>query len=100
MFTQLQGSATGVKLRIQAVRRADRPPVHANGAVESALAQVRNLMEPRMYSYKNRARTNRVLELVRLSMPCADDCAAYTAAIRPPTARVPRGLRQERARPV
>jgi hypothetical protein len=72
----------GSKLRVQAARRAGRPPVYANGAVESALAQVRNLMQPRMYSYKNRARTNRMLELVRLSMLRADDGAAYTAAIR------------------
>lgn len=33
-------------------------------------------------TYKNRARTNRMLELVRLSMLRADDAAAYTAAIR------------------
>lgn len=73
----------GSMLRVQAGRRADRPPVYANGAVESsALAQVRNVMEPRMCAYKNRARTNRMLELVRLSMLCADDAAAYTAAIR------------------
>jgi hypothetical protein len=72
----------GAQLRIQAGRRASRPPVHANGAVEAALAQVRNLMEPRMFSYKNRARTNRMLELVRLSMLRADDSAAYTAGIR------------------
>jgi hypothetical protein len=39
-------------------------------------------MQPRMYSYKNRARTNRMLELVRLSLLRADDSAAYTAAIR------------------
>ena len=72
----------GSKLRIQAVRRADRPPVYANGVVEAALVQVRNLMEPRMYSYKNRARTNRMLELVRLSMLCADDSVTCTASIR------------------
>jgi hypothetical protein len=72
----------GPRLRAQAGRRDSRPPVYANGAVEAALAQVRNLMEPRMYSYKNRARTNRMLELVRLSMLRADDAAAYTAAIR------------------
>lgn len=72
----------GPRLRVQASRRGDRPPVYANGAVEAALAQVRNLMEPRLYSYKNRARTNRMLELVRLSMLRADDSVTYTAAIR------------------
>jgi hypothetical protein len=72
----------GTKLRVQVARRADRPPVYANGAAESALTYVRNLMEPQMYSYKNRARTNRMLELVRLSMLRADDSASYTAAIR------------------
>jgi len=70
------------KLRLQAGRRLDRPPVYGNHAVEAALAQIRQLMEPRMYSYKNRARTNLMLELVRLSMLRADDVSTYTSAIR------------------
>ena len=72
----------GAKLRLQAGRRLDRPPVYGNGAVEAALALIRQLMEPRMYSYKNRARTNQMLELVRLSMLRADDVSTYTSAIR------------------
>ena len=72
----------GAKLRLQAGRRLDRPPVYGNGAIEAALAQIRQLMEPRMYSYKNRARTNQMLELVRLSMLRADDVSTYTSAIR------------------
>jgi hypothetical protein len=50
----------------------------------SAAANLRDHpdMEPRMYSYKNRARTNQMLELVRLSMLRADDVSAYTTAIR------------------
>jgi hypothetical protein len=69
-------------LRDQTSKRPERPPVYANGAVEAALAQVRQILEPRMYSYRNRPRTNRMLELVRLSMLRADDVAAYTTAIR------------------
>jgi hypothetical protein len=72
----------GPKLRDQTARRPERPPVYANGAVEAALARVRQILEPRMYSYRNRARTNRMLELVRLSMLRADDISEYTTAIR------------------
>jgi hypothetical protein len=72
----------GPKLRDQTARRPEGPPVYANGAVEAALARVRQILEPRMYSYRNRARTNRMLELVRLSMLRADDISEYTTAIR------------------
>ncbi len=57
----------GPKLRMKASRRADRPLVYANCAVESALAQVRNLMQPRIRSHKNRARTKRLLDLFRFT---------------------------------
>jgi hypothetical protein len=38
----------GAKLRLQAGRRLDRPPVYGNGAVEAALAQIRQLVRIRL----------------------------------------------------
>jgi hypothetical protein len=70
------------RLREQTLRRPERPPVYANGAVEAALGQVRQILEPRMYSYRNRPRTNRMLELIRLAQLRADDTTIYAAAIR------------------
>jgi hypothetical protein len=82
LFTKYWVRGCSAKLREQTERRPARPPIYANGAVEAALAQVRQILEPRKYSYRNRARTNRMLELIRLSMLRADDVAAYTTAIR------------------
>lgn len=66
----------------QTKRRAKLPDHHSTGALDEVLAKVREFMEPRAFCYRNAARTNRMLELVRLRLNRADDPLAYAAAIR------------------
>jgi len=75
-------SRQATMLRKQTTLREGRPPVYANGAVEQALSRIRDIVRPRQFAYRNRTRTNRMLELVRLSLALADDTAEYAAAIR------------------
>lgn len=66
----------------QTASRSRLPDHHANGAVEKALQQVIGLMGQRAYSFRNRYRTNQLLELARLRINGVADETAYAAAIR------------------
>ena len=66
----------------QASRRSKLPDHHSTGAAEGALSKVRTIVEPRAFSYRNAARTNLMLELVRLSLNKCDDSIAYGTSIR------------------
>lgn len=70
------------KLQAQTTRRGEIPPVFSNGALEASLDKVRTIVAPRAYAYRNRTRTNLMLELVRLSQLRADNAGDYTADIR------------------
>ena len=56
--------------------------MYSNGALEAALDKVPAIIEPRAFAYRNRARMNRMLELVRLSQLRADNVGDYTVDIR------------------
>lgn len=58
------------------------PPVYGNGAIEAPLARVREVLEPRRWTFRNRARMDLLLELVRLADLHADDPRAYAADLR------------------
>lgn len=66
----------------QIERRRNIPPVYANGAVETVLRTVRTYFEPRAFTYRNRSRTNLLLELIRLNLNHADSVTGYATAIR------------------
>lgn len=69
-------------VRPQASRRTQLPDHHANGAVEQSLQQVIALIGRRAYSFRNRHRTNQLLELARLRINGVADEVTYAAAIR------------------
>jgi hypothetical protein len=58
------------------------PDHWANGAVEQALFQVGETLEPRAFPLRNAERTNRLLELFRFQQNRWDDEGAYSEAIR------------------
>jgi hypothetical protein len=70
------------RLRTQTQRRASLPPVYGNGAIEAPMARVRSVLESRRWTFRNRARMDLLLELVRLADLRADDPGVYAADIR------------------
>ena len=66
----------------QTARRDTIPPVYANGALENTLNRVRSIIEDHAFSYRNRARLDLQLELIRLSLLRADNASDYATAIR------------------
>ena len=69
-------------LRNQTLTRSRIPPVYSNGAVEVPLLNVRNIIAPRAFAYRNRARMNQMLELIRLAHLRVDNVADYATDIR------------------
>ena len=69
-------------VRPQSAHRRRLPPHHANGAVEQAIQQTRQLLERRAYSFRNAQRTNQLLELMRLRINGVADEVAFAEAIR------------------
>ena len=70
------------RMRLQTARRASLPPVYANGAVEAPIKRVRQVLERRRWTFRNRERMNLLLELVRLAVLRADNASVYAADIR------------------
>ena len=70
------------RMRLQTARRASLPPVYANGAVEAPIKRVRQVLERRRWTFRNRERMNLLLELVRLAVLRADNASVYVADIR------------------
>lgn len=66
----------------QVDRRASVPAHYSIGALEAPIAAVREFVEPRAFCYRNAARTNRMLELVRLRINRCDDPLDYARSIR------------------
>ena len=71
-----------IKLRVQTFTRENIPPVFSNSAVEQPLRDFRSALESRVYSFRNRARLNNLLELMRLSYQKVDRVAGYSTDIR------------------
>ncbi|NMM25103.1 MAG: hypothetical protein HHJ11_16760 [Phycicoccus sp.] len=70
------------RMRVQTARRASIPPHYGNGAVEAPIRQVRQVIERRKFTFRNLARMNLLLELVRLRLLRADSVRAYAEDIR------------------
>lgn len=58
------------------------PRHYSNGAAEEALKDIRPVIEPRAFCYRNAERTNRMLELFRLRLNHWDNVNRYAADIR------------------
>ena len=71
-----------IKLRVQTFTRKNIPPVYSNSAVEQPLRDFRSALESRVYSFRNRARLNNLLELMRLPYQKVDRVAGYSTDIR------------------
>jgi hypothetical protein len=80
--TRRWAAKLSTKLQAQTARRTEIPPVYSNGALEAAMEKIRMIVAPRAYAYRNRTRTNLMLELVRLSQLRADNASDYTMDIR------------------
>ncbi len=70
------------RMRVQTARRASIPAHYANGAVEDPLKMVRQVIDRRKFAFRNRARMNLLLELVRLRVLRADSVRTYAEDIR------------------
>jgi hypothetical protein len=70
------------RMRVQTARRASLPAHYANGAVEDPLKMVRQVIDRRKFAFRNRARMNLLLELVRLRVLRADSVRTYAEDIR------------------
>src|SRR5665811_1631107 len=69
-------------MRIQTARRESLPEHYSNGALEPKLRDVRSMLERRKWAFRNRARLNLLLELVRLRLNRHDDRARWATLIR------------------
>lgn len=70
------------RMRAQTDRRPSLPPVYGNGAIEEPIRRVRAVLESRRWTFRNRARMDLLLELVRLAHLRADDAGVYAIDIR------------------
>lgn len=70
------------RMRVQTARRPMLPPHFGNGAVEAPLAEIRQLLERRKWTFRNRARMNILLGVIRLRLNRHDDIGRWSAAIR------------------
>ncbi|MBB5640567.1 hypothetical protein BJ997_001115 [Cryobacterium roopkundense] len=69
-------------MRRQTERRAQIPPVSSNGAVEQPLREIRQMLQTRAFMFRNRARLNQVLVLMRLASMRVDTATDYASDIR------------------
>jgi hypothetical protein len=69
-------------MRRQTARRHTLPPHYATGAVEDVIAVVRQHLERRAWCFRNLARMNLLLGLMRLTINHHDDAGHYAAAIK------------------
>jgi hypothetical protein len=58
------------------------PPVYSNSAVEQPLREIRLTIKPRAFVFKNRARMNHLLTLMRLARLRVDTATDYATDIR------------------
>lgn len=69
-------------MRGQTQGRSRIPPVYSNGAVEQPLLSLRQSLQPRAFAFRNRARLNQLLNLMRLANLRVDNVADYGTDIR------------------
>lgn len=69
-------------MRGQSQGRDRIPPVYSNGAVEQPIREIRQILKPRAFVFKNRARLNHLLTLMRLARLRVDTATDYAADIR------------------
>jgi len=69
-------------MRGQSQGRDRIPPVYSNGAVEQPIREIRQILKPRAFVFKNRARMNHLLTLMRLARLRVDTATDYAADIR------------------
>lgn len=70
------------RMKTQTGRRASLPAHYATGAIEPKLATVRQMLERRRWTFRNRRRMNTLLELVRQRLNRTDDVARWASLIR------------------
>ncbi len=70
------------RMRNQTARRASLPAHYSTGALEPKLHDVRDVLERRKWTFRNRARLNLLLELVRLRLNRHDDPTGWATLIR------------------
>lgn len=70
------------RMRTQTRRRSSIPAHYANGAVEAPLAEVKRILSDRRWTFRNQARMNQLLELVRIRYNHAADPADFAATLR------------------
>jgi hypothetical protein len=58
------------------------PPVYSNSAVEQPLREFTKTLRPRTFAFRNRARLNNLLALMRLAYLRVDSVAGYSVDIR------------------
>ena len=69
-------------MKTQTARRESLPPHYATGAIEPKLATVRQMLERRRWTFRNRRRMNTLLELVRQRLNRTDDITRWAGLIR------------------
>lgn len=92
------GGATGKwarhwdrRMRVQVARRSSIPAHYANGAVEAPLREVKRILAPRRWTFRNAARMNLLLELVRIRYNRQGSAAAFAGELRRTLAKTGRG---------
>lgn len=68
--------------RAQTSWRSRLPAHHSNAAAENLLDDVRSIIEGREFSFRNKVRTNRMLELVRLRLNHRADELVFARTLR------------------
>ncbi len=70
------------RMRAQTRRRSDIPSHYANGAVEAPLEEVKRILGRRRWTFRNAARMNQLLDLVRVRYDRAATEADFSATLR------------------
>jgi len=71
-----------ILLRGQISGRDKIPPVYSNSAIEQPLREFTKTLRPRAFAFRNRARLNNLLALMRLAYLRADSVPGYSIDIR------------------
>jgi hypothetical protein len=87
------------RMRVQTKRRTSIPEHYANGAVEAPLEEVRRILAQRRWTFRNAARMNQLLELVRIRYNHAADESDFASALRGQLLDSPRPARAVAADP-
>jgi hypothetical protein len=81
------------RMRVQTARRHAIPAHYANGAVEAPLEEVKRIIGERRWTFRNQARLNELLELVRIRYNRSVTEADFTRTLRGQLAHLPHGSR-------